>query len=212
MKILAVAFLLVLASWSSADAEARSPAGRYRLVGEPDVASTLLLQPDGRFVYMLSAGALDEQARGRWANDGKVIRLTTEPAPKPPVFALISQRQDNEVPLRINVQWPNGRGIPGVDIAIAFDDGPPLLSYTQEDGWRMDPEETRMPRSVTLAVPMHGLSSPAFHIDAKAGNDLNFTLTPNDLGIVDFRDEPLTIDGDNLLVERGGGRLVYRRE
>ena len=40
------------------------PAGHYRLAGGPDVASEILLRPDGRFQFFLMEGAVDEQAAG----------------------------------------------------------------------------------------------------------------------------------------------------
>ncbi|HYE27261.1 MAG TPA: hypothetical protein VEA61_03365 [Allosphingosinicella sp.] len=59
-------------------------AGYYRLVQEQDVASSLVLRPDGRFEYSLAAGALDERAEGRWSLADGLIVLATEPKPVPP--------------------------------------------------------------------------------------------------------------------------------
>ena len=100
-----------------------SPAGIYRLVGEQDVASGLRLQPDGRFQYFLSAGALDERAQGRWHVAGATVTLVTEPKPVPPVFELSSSAKTRAAPFGVKVVWPDGRGIAGVDLRLGLDDG-----------------------------------------------------------------------------------------
>jgi hypothetical protein len=184
-------------------------ASRYRLVGEHDVASELVLYSDGRFEYGLAAGALDEQAQGRWTQDGKTIRLTTVPKPKPAVFTLAATERYAKIPFSINVTWPDGRGIAGVDFILTFDRGEPLESYTQEYGWSLDPADKRPPRSLTLAMPMYGLLSQPFAIDVAKGNRFTFVLTPNDLGTVDFEDLQVTVGNHQLIMHRGGGELIY---
>lgn len=203
--------VLLLALGSGADAKERSPAGDYRLVGEQDVASGLRLRPDGRFQYFLSAGALDEQAEGRWSLAGRSVVLVTEPRPKPPTFSPSPSRRTDAAPLTVEVASPEGRGIAGVDLRIGFDEGEPVEAYTQEDGWSLPPEERRTPRWIELAVPMHGLASPRFPIDLAAGNALAFTLIPNDLGVLDFEGIRVSVEKKALIVERGGGRLRYER-
>ncbi|MBS0479360.1 MAG: hypothetical protein JSR79_08685 [Proteobacteria bacterium] len=132
--------------------------------------------------------------------DGKAL-LYTEPKPKPAIFAAGQQSVTNG-PLRLLVTWPNGEGIAGIDFTIGFDSGPPMTDYTQYYGWTMPPNEKRIPRWIELAEPIHGVASPRFAIDIGKGNALNFVLTPNDLGIVDF---------DGTAVERIGGRLVMHQ-
>lgn len=210
MRLLPV-LLLLLAVASGVDAKARSPAGDYRLVGEQDVASGIRLKPDGRFQYFLSAGALDEQAEGRWSLAGRTVILTTEPKPTPPTFSRAETRRTDEAALTVRVGSPEGRGLAGVDLRIGFDEGEPIDSYTQEDGWSLPAEEKRTPRWIELSVPMHGLASPRFPIDLAAGNVLAFTLIANDLGVLDFEGVAVTIENKALIVERGGGRLRYER-
>lgn len=187
------------------------PAGEYRLVGEQDVASGLRLRPNGRFQYFLSAGALDEQAEGRWSSAGGRVALATEPKPVAPLFRREDPRKSDSAALTVRVNSPEGRGIAGVDLRLGFDDGEPIDSYTQEDGWSLPAEERRTPRWIELGVPMHGLASPRFPLDLAAGNALAFTLVPNDLGVLDFAGITVRIDKKALVVERGGGRLRYER-
>lgn len=206
-----LALLMLLAIGGGAAAKERSPAGDYRLVGEQDVASGIRLKPDGHFQYFLSAGALDEQAEGRWSAAGGRVALTTEPKPVPPLFRQEGSRKTDSAALTVAVGSPEGRGIAGVDLRIGFDEGEPVDSYTQEDGWSLPAEERRTPRWIELAVPMHGLASPRFLIDLAAGNALAFTLVPNDLGVLDFEGVTVRVEKKALVVERGGGRLRYER-
>lgn len=200
--------LLSLLLLGAAPAE-RGPAGTYRLVGEQDVASGLRLEADGRFQYFLIAGALDERAAGRWRAAGDVVILTTEPRPVPPKFEAGPSTRTKAGPLAIKVSSPGGEGIAGVDVRIGFDSGPPVESYTQDDGWSLPAGEKRIPRWIELAVPMHALASPRFPIDLAKGNALAFTLVPNDLGTVDFDGIRVEKAGTALVVQRWGAKLRY---
>jgi hypothetical protein len=210
MKSLLRLLPLFLLGAAPAEAE-RGPAGAYRLVGEQDVASGLRLGPDGRFQYFLSAGALDEQAEGRWQQRGGAIVLVTEPKPVPPAFERTSSAKTMAAPLKVRVSWPGGGGIAGVDLRIGLDDGAVLDGYTQEDGWSLPAAERRLPLWIELAVPMHAARSSRFPIDLKTGNALTFTLTPNDLGVFDFGGVRVEAAGKALIVHRDGARLRFER-
>ena len=201
------AAMLMLASAQPALADG-DPAGRYRLSDGPDVASELILLPDGRFQYFLMAGALDEQAEGQWTRDGANVRLTTMPEPVPPVFSQGSAI-DGEDPYFILVTWPNGRGIAGIDVRIGFDEGDLIDDYTQSYGWSLPADEPRTPRWIELSEPMHGLKSPRFPVDG--AKKLRFILTPNDLGVVNFRGALGVVDGDRLRLQREGGTMDFGR-
>jgi hypothetical protein len=198
--------LLLLAS---AAAAAPGPAGDYRLVGEQDVASGIRLQPDGRFQYFLIAGALDEQAEGRWRVADGVVTLATEPKPMPPVFQRAASARTAAAKLTVKADLPGGEGIAGVDLRIGFDQGDPVEGYTQEEGWSLPADEKRIPRWIELGVPMHGIASPRFPIDLAAGNALAFILVPNDLGKFDFTGVRIEVAKKALVVHRGGARLRY---
>jgi hypothetical protein len=201
--------LMLLVLGSAAAGRERSPAGLYRLVGEPEAASQLLLRPDGRFRYFLSVGALDEQAEGRWTAEDRVVTLVTEPKPVPPVFSPGRAGIAEGTVLSVRVSSPSGDGIAGVDLRIGFDEGPPVEGYTQEDGWSLPPDETRTPRWIELGVPMHGLASPRLPVETASGNALAFTLIPNDLGVLDFAGIRIETADRALIVQRGEARLRY---
>jgi hypothetical protein len=200
-----VASLLLAATTVSA----APPEGHYRLVGVHDAASELILYPDGRFEYALAYGALDEQAQGRWTSDGKTVHLTTVPKPKPAVFSAGPAERKAGAPFTIKVTSPDGYGIAGIDFQLTFDSGDPVESYTQEYGWNLDPADKRTPRSIRFAMPMYGLESQTFPIDVTKANRFTFILTPNDLGMIDFANLPLTIAKDRLIMHREGTDLTY---
>src|SRR3546814_19391892 len=83
MRPLLLVALLIAAPAAAQD----SPfVGEYSLAEGPDVGGGLLIRNDGRFQYMLAAGALDERAEGRWETRGETICLTTDPKPVPPAL------------------------------------------------------------------------------------------------------------------------------
>lgn len=192
-------------------ADARA-AGRYRLDAGPDVLAMLELRPDGRFRYMLIAGAMDAHSEGLWASDGNSVTLNTSPRPIPPSFSAGAITRA-EGPPSILVVTPGGRGIPGIDLRLGYPDGRTIESYTQEDGWRPaagDP--AGMPAWVELSFAMYNVPARRFALDAAAGNAFVFVLTPNDLQVVDFRDWVLDISGDALVARSGEhGAATFRR-
>jgi len=60
-----------------------------------EVGSTLVLAPDGRFLWQFAYGSLDLMGEGRWtrAADGSVT-LDSVPAVTPPRFELVSRGRD----------------------------------------------------------------------------------------------------------------------
>ena len=205
-NVLALLALVIAPSAAAQD----GAAGRYRLVGEHDVASELIVRKDGSFEYFLMAGALDERAKGRWSADGMRLRLETLPVPKPAIFAMRAGSTSTAAPLTVVVRWPDGRGVSGVDVEVGFDAGDVATGYTQEYGWSLADDETRRPHWIKLKVPMHRLESERFVIAAKA-NTLIFTLVPNDLGVLDFHNYVIERLPGRLIVYRDGARLTYKK-
>src|SRR5881628_2898094 len=54
-----------------------------------EVGAALELKKNHHFRYQLDYGAVSEQAEGDWSFDGKIVRLTTLPAPRQPSFELV---------------------------------------------------------------------------------------------------------------------------
>jgi hypothetical protein len=208
MGALALAALL-LAAPAAATA---SPAGHY-VLHVHEAASELILHPNGRFEYALAYGALDEEATGRWRRVGNHVLLTTVPKPVPAAFSAGKTAHIASAPLALHAIWPNGRGIPGMDFRVDFESGAPFVDYINNDeGWQLDPAETRKPVAVTLSFTMYGIESQRFPIDVAKANDLTFILTPNDLGHYDFEETPLDILPGKLVWHRNGHAIEYLRE
>lgn len=198
---------------ASAPALAADPvAGHYRLAGVHDAAGELLLRDDGQFEYELAYGALDEHAKGRWVRHGTVIALTTLPKPVPPVFQLAPRSTPAPDAPTVRVTWPDGRGVAGVDFRIGFDAGDPIVGYTQEDGWRLPPDEHRAARWIELAEPIYGIVSPRYPIDRAGSGTLNFVIVPNDIGAVDFSGMVVDTLPGELIIHRGRGEMRFVRQ
>lgn len=204
--------VLLLLSFAAIPAHAADAvAGLYRSTGSPDSASRIELTADGRFRYILSEGALDEMAQGRWRREGAVIRLWTEPRPVPPRITVAAMGTEGPDALSIAVTAPGGGGgIAGVEFRVEFDKGEPLEGYTQYDGWRTDALGGRVPRHIQLHEPIHGVTSDRFAIPP-GGRALRFTFTPNDLGVVDFQGTALEVEGDRLILHHRFGDRPYVR-
>ena len=180
------------------------PPGVYRVAEGPDVAGGIELTKDGRFSYFLAAGALDEQANGRWEVRGEQLCLTTEPTPVAPTFALGPRRSDVPDSPTLLVTWPNGRGIAGVDFQLGFATGEPAADYTQEYGWTLPEEETRKPVWIEVVEPIHGVVSSRFTLNPAVRGTIMVVLTPNDIGMVDFRERlPRKVGKDYRPAPRG---------
>lgn len=209
--LLAVSALLLAPSVASADepAPAADIVGSYYGELGPDGLAALGINADGSFDYALAAGALNEQASGRWTRMGNILHITTTPRPVPAEFTALPPSKAQGA-LSVKVVWPDGSGIAGIDVTIGFDSGEPVTGYTQEeDGWALPAGETRTPRWIRLREPVHDVGSPEYPIDPAAGTALAFRFIPNDLGIFDFRDALVEIDGAALIVHRGESQLRF---
>ena len=70
--------------------------GHYYLAGLRETGSELLLKPDGRFEWMLSYGAVDQFAEGRWTRVGDSVTLLSDmPDKSAPLFTADSQQEWN---------------------------------------------------------------------------------------------------------------------
>lgn len=193
-------------------ADARA-AGRYRLAGSPDEVAELILHPDGRFQFGLAAGAVDGRAEGGWASDGRTVTLNTSPRPRPPEFQVGPVTRRAGTPVSILVNGPDGQGIAGVDLRVGYAGGRTVDGYTQDYGWQPNGEDARgTPEWVEIALAMYGVPPRRFPLDMRAGNQFVFTLIPNDIGVVDFRDRVFEITGRDLVTRSpDGSSATFRR-
>ncbi|WP_217352764.1 hypothetical protein [Sphingomonas sp. ID1715] len=170
-----------------------------------------MLRADGRFQYGLSYGALDEQAQGRWVEkDGQVL-LTTEPAPKPPRFAVVSDTPKDGDGIEVALDDPELlQGSPLTMVVTFAGVAEPAFVEVGEDG--------RLPvppgKTITALVP----DLPVFPIPLApyavkpGGRRIVFRFEPNDIGIAAFAGEPLTIEGGTLVLRRYDREIRFEKE
>ena len=207
-----IAALSALLATQPASAAPPNLIGHYRLAGGPDVVGELEITTDHHFRYGLAAGALDEQASGRWVEDGAKVCLFTEPRPVPPAFTLGPRSAPARNAPTLLVKWPNGRGVALVDFVIGFDKGEALTGYTQDYGWTMPRGDRRAPRWIELALPIYGFKAPRLSLDGKSRGTINVLLTPNDLGMVDFQHACLEAADGGFVLHRDRGDMRFVRQ
>jgi hypothetical protein len=198
---------------AAATASATSPSlavGEY-VHSQMELVAGIRLNPDGTFLYGLTVGSLDERAEGRWKATGNRIELTSDPRPVAPVITPAKVETAPGKPFALRVMAPGGRDVQGVDLLVEFDAGEPLQSYTVGEPWTLPAEERRTPRFVTFSMPSYRLRSDRLPLDARAGTIVNFTLTPNDFGVIDLTGVHADVQGDTLTLHRPEGRMQFRR-
>lgn len=212
MRSIRYRFAILLLSFADGSARAQDIVpGLYRAAEGPDLASQLQIEENGHFRYFLSYGALDEQAEGLWKRTAGGIALTTDPRPRPPLFSVAAAEPGGEAPFTLQVVWPDGSGIAGIDLRIGFANGETAQAYTQQDGWTMDQDPRGAPIWIELYDAIHGFASPRFTL-APGARTVRVLYTPNDLGIADFNEAPVTLEQGRLLLRRGDGAIHYVKD
>jgi hypothetical protein len=175
-----------------------------------EMAVGLELKADGRFDYGLSYGALDERASGTWRVDGNDVLLTSDPV-TPPTFTLLEQRPTSDGKTHLVLDLPKGWTRQYFDAEIGLADGRFVGGQLSDDSDAISLAPGDRPASLRLALGVYDLRSDAFRLDGTAASTIHVRFEPNDLGKVAFAKTPLRIDGSNLLFERHGRSIVFRR-
>jgi hypothetical protein len=178
---------------------------------EMELVAAIRLNQDGTFLYGLTVGSLDERAQGRWKASANHIELTSDPRPVAPVITPAKTAATPGKPFALRVVTSTGRDVPGVDLLLEFDAGEPLQSYTAGEPWTLPVEERRTPRFVTFSMPSYRLRSDRLPLDPRAGTVANFTLVPNDFGVVDLTGVQARVQGSTLTLLRTEGAMLFRR-
>lgn len=192
--MLAAAFLLLAA------------AARPSLVGtyathQMEVAAALELKANHRFRYALTYGAVDEEAEGDWAFDGKTVRLTSNPMPKAPSFELV---RDDPVPkgeLYLQLEDPGFEWGHPLH-ALAADESKHAFEVEADETGKVDLAGKSAVAMVAPQVPIFGPTGDVFNLSTDRGHKLLFRFHRNDLGKPRFDHEPLERKGGALLLQR----------
>ena len=209
--VASVALFLVIAATGSGPATAQSGslAGVYD-GGQMEIAAALELKPDGRFNYALSYGALDEQAAGRWTVNGDRVLLSSNPVVAPRLF-LVSRGREPEGMLQLGLDVPRGVSRQYFDAMITRGNGQTQKVQLSEEGLSLPFARTDPPSAVRLVLQIFRVASEPVKLDPSSGYAVQFRFEPNDIGKVDFRAEALRIVNGDLLLDRHGRTLRFRR-
>jgi hypothetical protein len=203
-------FLLVAATDSGrAMAQSGSLAGVYD-GGQMEIAATLELRPDGRFNYALSYGALDEQATGRWTVSGDRVLLSSNPVVAPRLF-LVSRGRGTEGMLQLSLDVPRGVSRQYFDAMVTRSNGQTQKVQLSDEGLFMPFSRADPPTAVRLVLQIFRVASEPVMLDPSSGYAAQYRFEPNDIGKVDFRAEPLRIVNGDLVLDRHGRTLRFRR-
>lgn len=198
--------LTALLMLAAAPLQAQAPAELAGIYdgGQMEMAAGLQLAADGRFRYMLSYGAADEEATGVWTADADAVYLETRPAVVPPRFVV---ERDGPAPAgqlfvkldKTRYAWPTPLE---VLVRVAGSDKPYMTTADEAGRVALDP--AWQVTGVTPAVPMHEIVPEMHPVAPGSGHRLQFRFEPNDLGRADFRRTILKRDGATLILERWG--------
>lgn len=209
MKPLVLLGLLAMLTANGADSAPASLVGDYD-GGQMEMAAGLSLKADGRFEYGLSYGALDEEASGRWTADDRQVALTSDPV-TPPKLAVIGQKVGPPQTLRITLSLPGQFNRQYFDAHILLADGQALEQQLGMDDTAIPFDPANPPVKVALGLDIFEVASPYYAIDPAKGYQIDFKFDPNDLGKVDFKGTPLRREGPDLMLDRYGRTIRFRR-
>ncbi|WP_260703133.1 hypothetical protein [Edaphobacter flagellatus] len=185
-------------------------AGRYVLEGEHEVGSELVLQRGGQFAYMLSYGAADYTARGKWHVAGETVVLDTRPPTEPP-FKLVRSLPLHTPDIRVWVTTKKGTPVPRLEVVLTTEKGD-ASATTDRDGMAIFPAASAA-KSVIIRMPVYNKDSGAIALK-ELDTDITFVMNPEAIATVPFHGEMLKIEGDTLemLYWDKTKPMVYRRQ
>jgi hypothetical protein len=175
-----------------------------------EVAAGLELKANGRFRYALSYGALDEEAQGKWTVGDRGVLLTSDHV-VPPRFVLVSQTKGPDGALKIDLEAPKGLSLQYFSALIGTKDGKARVEQLSDDGLSWSFTNDNPPIAIRLALPVFEVASDPLKLDPNLGFSLRYRFEPNDLGKADFEATPLKMVDGELLLERHGLKLRFKR-
>jgi hypothetical protein len=166
-----------------------------------EVGAALELKKDGHFRYQLDYGAVSESAAGDWAFDGKTLRLTTRPPPRPPSFELVRDEPAPAGEIVMTLEAPGfGDGYRLEAVGTDSASGAKGLVATDAQG-RVEAGGHRL-SAVDPLVPVYGTVGGHFPLAAERGHRLILRFHANDLGTAAFDREPLALTPRGFVLNR----------
>jgi hypothetical protein len=179
--------------------------------GQTEMAARLNLGADHRFSYMLSYGALDEAAEGKWEEAGPGGLSLTSDATVPPAFTFDRQAAGKPGLLQLALDVPSGISRQYFNAIVRFADGRIIQRQFAEEGLELELAPGDRPVGVTLLLPVFDLQSENFALSPETAGEAHFRFAPNDLGKVAFAGTLLRFDKQDLLLERHERSIRFRR-
>lgn len=202
MKTVVVAFLLLF----GLPALAQDASGDYVLQGVMEVGSELMLKPDGTFEYMLAYGAADYWAKGTWKQEGQAVVLHSNGKDEAP-FRLTKSDPGKAGRIRVWVIGKNGKGIANIHVGLQAGKEH-FEANTDSDGAAVFPA-TNKPSAVSFEVRVYSLEAGPFEVNS-ADRDFYFEINGDAIRQVLFKDEPLAIEGNALIMKHGDSPTPMR--
>jgi hypothetical protein len=199
----------VIGLWALLLAPVSATAGLYQ-ARQMEIGAALELGADGRFRYQLDYGAVSEHAEGRWTSDGKIVRLTTVPAPIKPSLELVRDEAAPPGEVDIKIESPGfGDGFRLEAVGTDALTGESGLVSVDSDG-RVDSGGRRL-SAIDPLVPVYGAVAGHFTLDPSRGHRLFLRFHANDLGTAAFEGEPLALADGALVLKRYDTEIRFLR-
>ena len=192
--------MLALAPLLVAIAPASTIPGIYRSQ-QMEVAAALELRPDGRFRYALDYGAVSEEGEGDWVADGSTVRLTSNPLPVAPSFAVVRDLPASPGELWAELENPGFDWGGPLELLLSFDKIVGLVRVTASENGRVETNGGRV-TAIRPVVPVYGTIGAPLPLTGDRGHRLTIRFLRNDLGKVRFLSEPLQVTPGGLLLNR----------
>jgi hypothetical protein len=174
-----------------------------------EIGAALDLQKNGHFRYQLDYGAVSEHAEGDWSFDGKIVRLTTKPAPKAPALELV--RDDSAPAGQVSmVMEPPGFGDGYRLDAIATDTKGEKGRVTTDDQGMVEAGSHKL-SAIDPLIPVYGTVAGHIPLSPDRGHHLLLRFHANDLGIAAFEREPLALTTRGLVLNRYDTEIRFIR-
>lgn len=187
-----------------------SVAGNYE-IHQMEMAGGLELQPNGHFRYAFTYGAVDEAAEGDWTFDGTAVHLTSKPMPNEPTFDLVSDTPARKCTLSLVVDWGKFGWSSAPDVLVTYDGTPKELHFARTDQRGTVHLDDCAVTSVLPIVPMFDIPGEPLKVSPTSGHKLSLRFRPNDLGQIAFRNEPLKVEGSDLVLARYDAEIRFIR-
>jgi uncharacterized protein len=169
-------------------------AGVYNLSGVREMASQLVLNPDGTFEYALIYGAADYIAKGKWTAEGDSVVLNTDATSKP-AFRLARSSASKQNGVRLFVKAANGQPVANIDVVLDTPRGE-VKERTDQQG-EVFAEGLKSASAAAFVVRVYSFESDLIKIPA-GHNLLEFEINGEAITQVKFEKERLRIDGPAL--------------